>query len=316
MHRGPGLACRVAVSACVLVSVASAQSGRRAVRSPELDQAVVALKAEYAAFAKNPAGPQLRTECGYFKLGANVPLDALLVALERPVAGGSADGRQTAYIKWQLLSALPQTPDDDAVRRLLKVYERAPLPAMRYGGGKKEQRALDALIDPDRPQDDVRLNAGLDETVAKAFELDRPIVAYRDELYRRLPASREKFVAALRDAHARLGVAAQKDTLAENLQADLPKWALVTGVDEAGRSAVREVAELLGKLRFVESPPYYAYASVRSGRLAWRTRADALLTKAKFAALHKQMLDAGGVPAVDPVGATGGGNGRQASKSK
>jgi hypothetical protein len=104
--------------------------------------------------------------------------------------------------------------------------------------------------------------------------------------------------------------------LAARLLDDLPQWALVTAVDEAGRAAVAEVAELLGRLRFVESPPYYAYASVRSGKLAWRTRTDTLLTKAKFAALHKQLLDAAGVPpAVMPAGAGKPGNGRQASRS-
>jgi hypothetical protein len=55
---------------------------------------------------------------------------------------------------------------------------------------------------------------------------------------------------------------------------------------------VREVVELFGKLRMVQSPPYYAYASVRSGKLGWRTRTDTLLTKAKLATLHKQLLEA------------------------
>ena len=73
------------------------------------------------------------------------------------------------------------------------------------------------------------------------------------------------------------------------MENDLPGWALQSS---AARADVRQVAELLGKLRFVESPPYYAYASVRSGELAWRTRTDTLLTKKKFADLHKAMLDA------------------------
>jgi len=79
------------------------------------------------------------------------------------------------------------------------------------------------------------------------------------------------------------------------------------------RAAVREVVELFGKLRMVESPPYYAYASVRSGKLGWRDRTDTLLTKAKLTALHKQLLEAAAAleqqPAAAPAAA--GGNTRK-----
>jgi hypothetical protein len=263
-----------------------------AASSPALDKAVAELKKEYAANAKDPAGKPLRKSCKFFDKSAasGIPADALLQVLEKPLSG--ADARQTAYIKWQLLSALPASLDDATVKRLVKVYDRAPTPAARYGISAREQKELDKLIPGARPQDDVKLNDKLNAAADRGFGQDMPVIAFRDELYKRLPAGREKFVAALHDAATRINAAAPKDTLAESLETDIPAWAIK--VPDADRDQVREVAELLGKLRFVESPPYYAYASVRSGKLGWRTHTDSLLTPKKFSTLHKTLLDLSG----------------------
>ena len=304
MHRGPRLAIRSVRPAGLLLMVTLLSAWGMAAaaapppppkgsqaRSPEVDKAVAELKREYGAFVRNREAAPLRTACNYFKEDAagTIPPEAVLAALERRMPG---DARECAYVKWQLLSALPAEPDAPTVQRLVKVYQRAPVPAPRYGASKQDQRKLDGLLVGAKPEDDVRLNDGLEKLAEQAAATDRAVIAFRDELYRRLPPSREKFLAALQDAHARVTAAADKEKLAEALEADLPGWALQGGTS---RAHVREVAELLGKLRFIESPPYYAYASVRSGTLGWRTRNDALLTKAKFATLHKALLDAAGV---------------------
>jgi hypothetical protein len=291
MHRGLGLAVGLSAGACLFVQclcLAAPASRKSPGKSPEIEKAVADLKREYTAAVKNPEASPLREACDYFKedVAAKLPLDALLLALEKPMPG---DARQMAYVKWQLLSGLPVELDAPTVTRLTKLYLKAPPPAPRYGMSKQEQKQLDGMIPAARAQDDVRLNEGLDQTAAKAAAADRPVIAYRDELYRRLPQGKDKFLAAFQDASARIAAAASKDKLAEALQNDLPGWALQSTTP---RAEVREVTELLGKLRFVESPPYYAYASVRSGQLGWRTRTDTLLTKKKFADLHKALLDA------------------------
>ena len=280
-------------------------------KSPEVEQAVAELKREYGAFVRNPEAAPLRTACNYFKEDAagTIPPEAVLAALEQRMPGNAREG---AYVKWQLLSALPAEPDAAAVGRLVKVYQRAPAPTPRYGVSKQDQRKLDGLLVGAKPEDDVRLTDGLEKMAANAAAADQVVIAFRDELYRRLPPSREKFLAALQDAHARVTAAADKEKLAEALEADLPGWALQGGTS---REQVREVADLLGKLRFIESPPYYAYASVRSGTLGWRTRNDALLTKAKFATLHKAMLDAAGVGPLPDAPAAAKRNGSKDKKA-
>lgn len=302
------LACAGLLALCFVADMAAARAASKSpARSKALDDAVVELKREFAAYAKNPAAAPLRTECDYFKPDASIPVEAVLAALEKPIAGG---GRQSAYVKWQLLSALPETVEPADAPRLAKVYQRAPAPAMRYGCSPAEQRELDRVLARARPQDDVMLTEQLQALVDRGFAADQPVIAYRDALYRRLPAGREKFIAGLIDVHTRLGAAAPIEALAEALQTELPRWAI--GADP-GPGEVGEVAELLGKLRFVESPRYYASAGVRRGKLTWVTDTDMLLTKKKSAALHKQLLDVAAIQAATvPAGSADGGRAAQA----
>lgn len=288
-----------------------------AAKPPSLDPAVAELKREYAAFVKDPDAAPLRTECDYFlDHPQTVTPAALLAVLEKPISGGGGgDNRQAAYVKWQLLSGLPQTLDAATVQRLIKIYQKAPMPAPRYGFTPQEKRQLDAALAGARPQDDVQLTAKLEEAVERAYGADAPITAYRDELYRRLPVGRDKFFAGLRDATERMGVAAQKWELMEVLVEELQGWALS---GDATRAQVREIAELVGRLRFVESPPYYASAGVKKGKVAWVVKTDTLFSKKKLAGLHKLLLEAAGVqaPAAAPPHVAGAGKGGKAKDPK
>lgn len=275
-------------------------------RASPLDSSVEALKHEFAAHAKGPNPPPLRTKCDYFseKTRADVPLDALLGVLEKPLPG--TDARQGAFVKWQLLSALPASPDDATVERLLKIYQHAPLPSARYGSSAREKRELDKLIPGAQKQDDVKLTKRLEEAVTRGFDQDRPITAYRDELYARIPLGKQRFLAGMQDAQARLTVGGDKEALGERMAAELKEWASAPSAD---RTQVREVVEAFGKLRLVESPPYYKSAAVRRGRLQWVTETDTLLSKRRLTTLHKLLLDAAGTGALAPAVA-GGGNGK------
>lgn len=328
MARGPGFIATliVAVSVGVIgagsLPAAAAQKAAPtrkagAAKAPSLDAAVAGLKREYAAFVKDPDGAPLRSECDYFvDHPQTVTPAALLAVLEKPIpGGGGGDNRQAAYVKWQLLSGLPETLDEATVQRLIKVYQKAPMPAPRYGFTPQEKRQLDAALAGARPQDDVQLTAKLEEAVERAYGADAPITAYRDELYRRLPVGRDKFFAGLRDATERMSVAAQKWALMEVLVEELQGWALS---GDATRAQVREIAELVGRLRFVESPPYYASAGVKKGKVAWVVKTDTLFSKKKLAGLHKLLLEAAGVqaPAAAPPHVAGAGKGGKAKDPK
>ncbi len=287
LRRLTGMTAGVLLLALTLAAAPTTQ--KSAGKSPLIESAVAELKREYAAHTKKASAEPVRIACDYFKDPSAIPADALLIALEKPLPG---DNRQAAYVKWQLLSGLPAQLDESTAQRLAKVYERSPVPNRRYAMSPQEQKLLDGLLSGARSQDDVALTEKLEEAANRAFEADHPVVAYRDELYRRLPLGREKLVAGLRDAAARIALGAQKDALAEALSTDLKSWAVAGSPTKA---EVREVGELFGKLRFVESPPYYKSAGLRRGKLAWVTDTDTLLTKKKLSDLHKVLLDAAGV---------------------
>jgi hypothetical protein len=308
MHRGWRGHAVGLVAGAWLVAGLCAAGASAATKYPELDQAIVDLKREYGAHVKDPEHEKLRADASYFKKdAATVPPEAVLAVIEKPIPGVSTnDARQAAYVRWQVMSALPETLDEEHARRLLKIYDRAPLPSARYGMSKQEQKELDRLIPAARKEDDVKLTAALEQQAAKAALPDRPVIGLRDELYRRLPLGRDKLVAGITDAKVRLDVAADKETLAELLAEDLTKWTTTPGVD---RGQVREVVDLFGKLRMVQSPPYYAFASVQRGKLGWRTHTDTLLAKTKLATLHKQLLDAAAAMEQQPApAAPGSGN--------
>ena len=300
MTRGRALAVGV-VAAALLWACAgvagAAQKGKAngkppaAAKGPTLASAVAELKREYAAYRKDPEQAPLRTASDYFldHPGA-VSTPAVLAALEKPLGN---DARLAGYVKWQLLSALPETLEEADAKRLIKAYQKAPLPAPRYGSAPREKQELDALLTRARPQDDVPLTARLEEAVARGRDADAPVIAYRDGLYRRLPPGRDKVRAGLQDAHARLSVAAPTEEFMAVVAEELQGWALS---GDATPAQVGEVAELVGKLRFVEGPPYYESAAVRRGKLSWVVKRDTLMTKKKLADLHKLLLDTARMP--------------------
>lgn len=287
------------VGAAVQKDVPTRKARGQAAKAPSLEGAIAELKREYAAYVKDPDAAPLRSECDYFiDHPQTVTPGAVLAVLEKPMPG---DSRLAAYVKWQLLSGLPDELDPATVQRLVKVYQKAPMPAPRYGFTTREKRKLDAAVAGARPQDDVQLTAKLEEAVERGYGADAPITAYRDELYRRLPVGRDKFFAGLRDATERMSVAAQKWELMELLVEELQGWALS---GDATQPQVREMAELVGRLRFVESPPYYASAGVRKGKVAWVKKNDTLFSKRKLADLHKLLLEAAGMaPPADAAAA-------------
>jgi hypothetical protein len=101
------------------------------------------LNKEYEQYLRNQ-GTNVREASNYFKDHPEPDLtpDAIVSAL----ASRGGDPRTSAYIKWQLLSGLP----DDAsaippqpARMMLSAYRAAPLPINRPGIALQEQQRLE-----------------------------------------------------------------------------------------------------------------------------------------------------------------------------
>lgn len=269
----------------VLTESAMAKSTTRA-SSPAVDAAVESLRKEYAAHLKDPKLP-IRTACDYFAKDrpADVTVDAVLAALEQPLAG---DPRLVAYVRWQMLSGLPNALDDPAMLVwAIKVYRAAPPPVPRYGLTAADQQKLDAALAGMRRQDDVALTLKLESLARPALEANRSILAYRDEWYRRLPNVPATFRAAFEDAQERQDAAAGAENWVPTVIADVQRW-LTTG--EADAKACATLAEFVGQLRARPPPFYYSSAAIRREKLVWVKRADTIDPRKKLTNLHQELV--------------------------
>src|SRR5688572_11181991 len=106
-------------------------AGAAAVRA-----AVQTLTKEHEQFLRGAGGGTgVREESNFFKENPDpaVTPDAIVAAL---TSRGGGDPRTSSYVKWQLLSGLPEDGDElapTAAKQLLAAYRAAPQPVMRPG---------------------------------------------------------------------------------------------------------------------------------------------------------------------------------------
>jgi hypothetical protein len=255
-----------------------------------LDAAVADLKKEYAAPLKDPQSSKLRAQSSYFvDHPVRLAPESLLDALERPLGD---DPRCVAYVRWQLLSAAPEKFDPKHLKRVLAVYEKAPAPLPRFGLSPDDKNKLDALVLKSKRDDDAALSTRLEERVRQGAEANKPILAYRDELYARLPEGYESLVAGLRDARERTAAAAgggAYDAHAARVVKDAQAWAQSGSADP---DQCARLSEIVARLRFVRSEPYYARAVWRQVRPSWSTRSDGVYSPRKLADLEAVLKEA------------------------
>ena len=254
-----------------------------------IDAAAVELKKEYAAHLKNPEAARLRPQCNYFvEHPVRLSPEALLDALERPAGD---DPHCNAYVKWQLLSGAPEKFDAKDLPRVLAVYEKAPAPPPRFGLSQDDRNKLDVLLLKARKEDDAAISTRVEERVRRETEENRPILAYRDALYARLPEGYDSIVAGFRDAHERTLAAAgggSSDEHAGRVLKDALAWAQSGSADP---EQCAKLTELVAKLRFVRSPPYYSRAYWRYDHLAWSTKTDAVYSAKKLSDLENVLRE-------------------------
>ena len=307
MSRGGARAGAVAL-ALVLAFLSAAVAARKASAAPPakppardakalakaeatvIEAAVAALKKEYAAYVKDPEASRLRAQPTYFTDNpVQLSESSLLDALDRPLAD---DPRCAAYVKWQLLSGGPEKFDAKFLPRVLAVYEKAPAPPPRFGSTPAERQKLDILALKARKEDDAALSAKVEERVRQDTEANKPVLAYRDALYARLPGGYDALVAGFRDAHERTQAAAgggAYDEHAARVVKDALAWAQSGAADP---EQCAKLTELVTRLRFVRSPPYYARASWRYDRVAWSSKTDAVYSAKKLADLEGVLREA------------------------
>ena len=231
--------------------------------------AVVTLTKEHEQFLRNAANATLREESNYFKDHPDpaVTPDAIVAALQ---SRGGGDPRTAAYVKWQLLSGLPDGDqlDPTMAKQLLAAYRIAPQPIVRPGLSGQDQQKLDVYVQGKKESDEADLKAYLETAVSQVARQNNVILKYRDELYRKLPKSPETFAAAMEDLVQRLNTAAEDKELVKAVVKDMREWATQ---ESRPPHVLNALARAARKLADTKGPQYYQSPYWHSSNVfAWR----------------------------------------------
>lgn len=226
-------------------------------------EAVAAMTREFELFLRKPSS-SVRTSSDYFKGKSDIAPDAITAALQ----GEGPDPRVSAYVKWQLLSGLPDRLDGDVARQVLHAYHAAPAPLMRPGVSNADRQKLDQLLAGVKQGDEGPIVEQFEAAVNEVRRGNTPILAYRDELYRRLPKNFDTFAVALDDLQQRQNASAEGKETVKLLIKDMRDWSVSEAATPQALTALSRAVRRLGSTK---RPQYYDEPYWReAGGFAWR----------------------------------------------
>jgi hypothetical protein len=233
-----------------------------------IEKAIKDLAAEYAAFVRDPANP-LRRDTDYFRKipSEHVTPEAVLKAIERPMRG--ADPRLEAYVKWQLLSAVPGQFDQSLLQRAGRAYLTAPAPMLRPGASDQDKRELTREVANREASEEKQINDDYDRRIQRFDSQHQPILDYRSALYQRLPMSPATLVAGLLDVESRIEVSADYDRLLDSVISSARNW-LAEG--KATRPQLQALIDAAKRVKDAKRPQFYDRVEFVDRKFVWRNR--------------------------------------------
>ncbi|HEY7120705.1 MAG TPA: hypothetical protein VH475_29240 [Tepidisphaeraceae bacterium] len=221
-------------------------------RPANLNPQVAALQKEWQAYARDPGANKLRETSDYFKTNPSPDAtpDVVMKALEASVSGGAG---AEAYVKWQLLSAVPGKFPDELVKRAIVVYRRSPAPTEHPG---LNHRLLSKAVMGVKKSQAGSLQKEMDEAVARVSERNHVLFEYRDALFSRLPNRLDVLQAGLEDVADRASRGLNANGIFDNVSAGIRSWA----ISDAKPAQVSGMTAAVSRLRAVvtrdENRPY------------------------------------------------------------
>jgi hypothetical protein len=220
-----------------------------------LQSAIAELTREIHAVLRSGKEPP-RQQSDYFesKETSDLPPELVIAALRRPNIGGS-DPRAQAYVKWQLLSALPAELDDQSVADFVQAYRDAPLPNPRLGMEKRSREELDRLIRNARQDEVDHLAEQFDQMSAALAKGNELVLKYRDALFARLPPRFDVIAAGFEDIAERIDLGTDPADHAKAVLKAVETWAAAS--DSPPVEQLREVSGALKQLEKREGREFY-----------------------------------------------------------
>ena len=282
-----GAAATPATSAPTTRAASDRRADAAAARHPAVQAAVAELTREIeAALAAGEGSPRVHGDYFPAVLAADLPPAAVTAALRRPI---SSDPRVAAYVKWQLLSGLPKDVDEKTAAELLQAYRAAPPPLPRPGLEKQHRDELDRMIRGARENDEEALANRFEQIVERIARDNRYLLAYRDELFARLPPGYDALAAGLDDAAARMKVGADAAEHTRIVCKLIPQWATADAPPEQLRAMSRAIAQLERK----KGQEYYnrLYWSASYGRMTFSRSRGSLASVSQLEAVQEFLDD-------------------------
>ena len=249
--------------------------------------AIRELAREYSAHQIDSKKP-LRGVCNYFNdhPSSEITTEAILAALERGAA--APDPHCDGYIRWQLLSGAPAKFDEALLSRLLRIYKSAPEPEPAPGITQEERSKLELGRRSARQEDIEKLNQQLNDLQLSRREANEPILAYRDELFARLPLTYDAVAAGMQDAFVRLKAGAETQSIVEPVIKATHAW-----MASAPAQQLSQLAHVAGTLSKEKGPELYeaAWWSERSYKVMWRKHTLDLNKTDQLGKLQRDLLE-------------------------
>lgn len=206
-------------------------------------EAVKELTQEFAEAAKKKEAPA-RTTSNYFleKPSAAVTPESVANALTRRL---NRDEEVDAYIKWQLLSAVPGKFEQAQVSMALRAYQSAPrLKSMPFMSEQEVAQIREALKSANTQEKASQIEQRIRSARDAVAPQNTMLLHYRQALYAKMPASLETIRAALQDAYERVNAGIGPREIMTEIDAAVRHWAL--GGVPAGQ--LRSLGNLLAQL--------------------------------------------------------------------
>ncbi len=193
---------------------------------------------------------KLRQKSDFFSETANTELTPQLAVQLLGRTLGDSDAMD-GYIKWQLLSAITGDIPEELANAAFDAYRKAPGLQRRPGMEMKERIVLDRELR--KAVDGTAVAAQLDMGVRRTDDLNKSVLAYRDELFSRLPSGMRTFEAALNDVYERCRAGAEPQSLTARLSGHATQWIS----RDASDAEVKQFAGMVTKLKIMQMPDYY-----------------------------------------------------------
>jgi hypothetical protein len=200
-----------------------------------------------------------------------------------------------AYVKWQLLSAVPAKfaaeRTEEAVRALVNAPSLPPLPGavddvkqrLREALGRMRSDREGALDEESAKMLDA-VNTGLASETNRVLAENKLLVDYRNELIKRIPDDDEKqkvllMKARMEDLSQRAGAGHPTLDAFKILAAEIRTWAVTANKGDIGR-----MAEFVGE--YTQRSPAQVFEQAD-----WDRRKRAVVWRTRLAGLDKKVLD-------------------------